>query len=221
MLSRSIDTTNYLCRNYSYHCTTVRLRRNQAEPAETIVDAFSSSSKRQDPTTGYAWKLTNDDRHGPAEIRKGQCPSIYEFTPCLSLPPGTLTLGYTTTTMASTDFILPQGSVVLVTGANGYIASHIVDQLLQRGYRVRGTVRNVAKASWVQELFDKRYDSGRFELTSISDYTKPEAFTDVLKGRLFPLPSQIRPSIFPDRQLMQQARRNRHNPHRRRNLPLP
>ncbi|ERF76571.1 hypothetical protein EPUS_05844 [Endocarpon pusillum Z07020] len=84
--------------------------------------------------------------------------------------------------MASTDFILPQGSLVLVTGANGFIASHIVDQLLQRGYRVRGTVRNAAKASWVQELFDKRHDRGKFELTTISDYTKPEAFTEVLKG---------------------------------------
>ncbi|KAF7509703.1 hypothetical protein GJ744_007574 [Endocarpon pusillum] len=83
--------------------------------------------------------------------------------------------------MASTDFILPQGSLVLVTGANGFIASHIVDQLLQRGYRVRGTVRNAAKASWVQELFDKRHDGGKFELSTISDYTKPEAFIDVLK----------------------------------------
>jgi nucleoside-diphosphate-sugar epimerase len=32
---------------------------------------------------------------------------------------------------------------VLVTGASGYIASHIVKQLLEKGYRVRGTVRNL------------------------------------------------------------------------------
>ena len=123
--------------------------------------------------------------------------------------------------MTSTDFILPQGSLVLVTGANGFIASHIVDQLLQRGYGVRGTVRNVAKASWLQELFDKHYGSGKFELAGISDYTNPEAFIDALKGKGFQLPSQSYPSILPDRQLTQQPRRDRHNPHRRRNLLRP
>jgi nucleoside-diphosphate-sugar epimerase len=33
--------------------------------------------------------------------------------------------------------------IVLVTGASGFIASHIIKQLLERGYRVRGTVRNL------------------------------------------------------------------------------
>ena len=36
---------------------------------------------------------------------------------------------------------------VLVTGATGYVASHVVEQLLAKGYTVRGTVRNVEKAS--------------------------------------------------------------------------
>ncbi|KAL9613932.1 MAG: hypothetical protein Q9167_001546 [Letrouitia subvulpina] len=83
--------------------------------------------------------------------------------------------------MAFPDFILPQGSLVLVTGVNGFLASHVVDQLLERGYRVRGTVRNAAKASWLQELFDRRHGSGKFELVSIPDYAKPEAFNSVLK----------------------------------------
>jgi len=34
---------------------------------------------------------------------------------------------------------------VLVTGAAGFVASHIVRELLARGYRVRGTVRSLAK----------------------------------------------------------------------------
>ena len=91
-------------------------------------------------------------------------------------------LRYVQIIMTSTDFILPQESLVLVTGVNGYIASHVVDQLLERGYRVRGTVRNAAKASWLQELYARRHGSGKFELASIPDYTKPEAFADVLKG---------------------------------------
>jgi dihydroflavonol-4-reductase len=32
--------------------------------------------------------------------------------------------------------------LVLVTGATGYIASHVVQQLLAEGYNVRGTVRS-------------------------------------------------------------------------------
>ena len=36
---------------------------------------------------------------------------------------------------------LPTGSRILVTAANGYIASHVVDQLLVLGYAVRGTIR--------------------------------------------------------------------------------
>ena len=39
---------------------------------------------------------------------------------------------------------------VLVTGASGFIATHIVEQLLAGGYAVRGTVRNPGNA--------KRYD---------------------------------------------------------------
>jgi len=34
---------------------------------------------------------------------------------------------------------------VLVTGASGFIAAHIVEQLLGKGYRVRGTVRSLKK----------------------------------------------------------------------------
>jgi len=32
---------------------------------------------------------------------------------------------------------------VLVTGASGYIALHVINQLLKDGHKVRGTVRNL------------------------------------------------------------------------------
>ena len=44
---------------------------------------------------------------------------------------------------------------VLVTGASGYIAMHVVDQLLKAGHRVRGTVRSVkdeAKVTPIRKL---------------------------------------------------------------------
>lgn len=45
--------------------------------------------------------------------------------------------------------MLELGSLVVVTGANCNISSHVVDQLLQRGYRVRGIVRDVSKSQWL------------------------------------------------------------------------
>ena len=39
-----------------------------------------------------------------------------------------------------------------MTGASGYVASQLIAQLLQRGYRVRGTVRDVKKEAKVAHL---------------------------------------------------------------------
>jgi uncharacterized protein YbjT (DUF2867 family) len=41
--------------------------------------------------------------------------------------------------------------LVLVTGANGFVGSHCVLQLLQLGYSVRATVRNQANVSLVKD----------------------------------------------------------------------
>jgi nucleoside-diphosphate-sugar epimerase len=43
-------------------------------------------------------------------------------------------------------------SLVLVTGASGYLAAHIVKQLLEQGYRVRGTVRSLKDEKKVAPL---------------------------------------------------------------------
>lgn len=37
---------------------------------------------------------------------------------------------------------MPAGTLVLVTGANGYVAKRLVPELLYRGYRVRCMLRN-------------------------------------------------------------------------------
>jgi nucleoside-diphosphate-sugar epimerase len=42
--------------------------------------------------------------------------------------------------------------LVLVTGASGYLAAHIVKQLLEQGYRVRGTVRSLKDEKKVAPL---------------------------------------------------------------------
>ena len=43
-------------------------------------------------------------------------------------------------------------SAILVTGASGYIGSHVVQQLLAEGRRVRGTVRSLQNREKVEAL---------------------------------------------------------------------
>jgi dihydroflavonol-4-reductase len=43
---------------------------------------------------------------------------------------------------------------VLVTGATGFIATYTVKQLLEHGYKVRGTVRSLKKKESYQYLLD-------------------------------------------------------------------
>ncbi|CRG91954.1 Aldehyde reductase 2 [Talaromyces islandicus] len=62
--------------------------------------------------------------------------------------------------MSSQRLIAP-GATILVTGANGYIASHVVDTLLSDGYKVRGTVR--AEKPWLDEHFTSQYGKGSYE----------------------------------------------------------
>ena len=82
--------------------------------------------------------------------------------------------------------VIAPGSWILVTGANGYIASHVADQLLEAGYKVRGTVRDIKKNSWLPELFDQKYGPGKFEMVVVEDMTVPDAFDEATKG--IPIP---------------------------------
>ena len=63
-----------------------------------------------------------------------------------------------------------------VTGANGYIVSHLIDQLLAAGYRVHGTVRDLVKYEWVQKFFNQKYEVGGFELVLVDDMAADGAF---------------------------------------------
>ena len=90
-------------------------------------------------------------------------------------------------TLATFDTVMPKGSWILVTGVNGYVASHTADQLLQHGYNVRGTVRNLSKNRWIKDLFDRKYGAGRFEIVQVEDMTSPGAFDHAVKGKLSPV----------------------------------
>ncbi|CAL1708191.1 unnamed protein product [Somion occarium] len=68
---------------------------------------------------------------------------------------------------------------VLVTGANGYVATWIIKTLLEKGYSVRGAVRSEAKGAHTRNLFASYGD--KFELCVVEDITKDGAFDDAVK----------------------------------------
>lgn len=77
---------------------------------------------------------------------------------------------------------VPPGSLILVTGANGFIGSHTTDLLLQRGFRVRAAIRSIAKGGWLQAYADQTYGDGQLELVIINNMAAPGAYDSAIRG---------------------------------------
>ena len=77
---------------------------------------------------------------------------------------------------------IPTGSTVLVTGINGFIASHVGDQLLKAGYKVRGTVRDESKAEMIRDVYRKRHGLAAFEAVIVEDISAAGAFDQSVQG---------------------------------------
>eukprot|EP00959_Pyramimonas_sp_CCMP1952_P008474 177169-Pyramimonas_sp.AAC.2 len=75
---------------------------------------------------------------------------------------------------------------VCVTGASGFIASHVVAQLLQKGYEVHGTVRSLEDDSKTQHLRSLPGAESRLKLFSTGNLgdpvTGPASFDQAVAG---------------------------------------
>ncbi|KAJ9477211.1 NADPH-dependent methylglyoxal reductase GRE2 [Pseudozyma hubeiensis] len=71
-------------------------------------------------------------------------------------------------------------SHVLVTGGSGFIAIWTVYQLLERGHKVRATVRSDDKGKYLQDVFKKHGDNLSYAIAE--DLEKEGAFDDAVKG---------------------------------------
>jgi len=77
---------------------------------------------------------------------------------------------------------IPKDSLVLITGVNGYIASHVADQLLEAGYRVRGTTRSLSKVESLAKYWEGKFGKGRVEFVEVKDMSHDGAFDESFKG---------------------------------------
>ncbi|EJU00054.1 D-lactaldehyde dehydrogenase [Dacryopinax primogenitus] len=69
---------------------------------------------------------------------------------------------------------------VLLTGVNGFIAVWILQDLLEQGYSVRGTVRSAPKGEFLKHKYAKYGD--KLEIVVVDDITASGAFDESVKG---------------------------------------
>lgn len=73
-------------------------------------------------------------------------------------------------------------SKVLVTGASGFIALHCINQLLEQGHEVRGTVRSLSRKDELENALKKQgRDVSAFELSE-ADLNKEDGWDEAVKG---------------------------------------
>lgn len=77
---------------------------------------------------------------------------------------------------------IPYGSLVAVSGVTGFIGSHVADQALAAGFRVRGTTRSLRRGGWLQDYFKNKYGPDVFELFEVPDMAVDGAFDSALEG---------------------------------------
>jgi nucleoside-diphosphate-sugar epimerase len=79
---------------------------------------------------------------------------------------------------------MPANNLILVTGATGYVGKWCVVKLLEKGYRVRGTVRSAAKAAQVRATIAATLQAdaaSRLELVE-ADILADAGWAEAMKG---------------------------------------
>ena len=80
--------------------------------------------------------------------------------------------------MQNDELALPKGSLILVTGASGFIGSHVVNEALAAGYKVRGTSRSEERAEYTKKVFK---NNPNYSTVIVTDVQQEGAFDSAVK----------------------------------------
>jgi nucleoside-diphosphate-sugar epimerase len=73
-----------------------------------------------------------------------------------------------------------QGKTVLITGGSGFVAAHVLNAFLSRGYNVRTTVRSQETAEKVKKTHSKYLSKLSFAI--VKDVALPGGHDEAVKG---------------------------------------
>lgn len=76
----------------------------------------------------------------------------------------------------------PSSQTVLVTGASGFIGMQCVAQLLDQGYQVRGTLRNLSREAHLRQIFEQNIDDSNQLEFVIADLLEDEGWDHAVRG---------------------------------------
>ncbi|KAJ5183457.1 NAD dependent epimerase/dehydratase [Penicillium capsulatum] len=76
------------------------------------------------------------------------------------------------------------GQHILLTGANGFVASHILSMLVDRGFFITATVRSQGKADDIIQTHPSWKDSIQFAI--VSDFTSENPFDEIFQNAVSP-----------------------------------
>lgn len=71
---------------------------------------------------------------------------------------------------------------ILVTGASGFIGSHCILDLLQHGYQVRGTIRNLDRAEALRAMFSKHHNRASEVEFASTNLMSADGWTEAMQG---------------------------------------
>lgn len=87
--------------------------------------------------------------------------------------------------------------LVLITGASGFVGTHCIVQLIQKGYAVRGTLRSLSRADSIRQIIRENTE-GDFDLTFVeADLNGDDGWNKAVEGcdAIFhvasPVPAQL------------------------------
>lgn len=84
-----------------------------------------------------------------------------------------------TTTILKPSVIQPNERI-LITGANGFIGSHVTSLFLSLGYLVRGTIR--VEKPWLDQFFESKYGPGKYESVIVPELNSKDDLARVMTG---------------------------------------